>query len=150
MGSGRLRTAITGHDAGVTTECVLATYWAIGSDHLLHSALVNPGAVVVLVVPTFQKQPVIPVALAAEVREIRPREAHGWRLVDQPASAAFEPRPAGYVHPSNPTSVLLDAIVIRRIVAIAGLIAATDLNAFALVGLGRGLVRVLRAIAQEG
>ena len=76
----RLRAAIAALYETATPEAVLVAHGAIGANHLVYAALVEPGGVVVSVVPTYQQHTAIPASLGAEVRQVALREAEGWRL----------------------------------------------------------------------
>ena len=120
-GSGRLRAAIAALYGTVTPDRVLVAHGAIGANHLVYEALVEPGDVVVSVVPTYQQHVAVPESLGAEVRQVRLREAEGWRLdLDELADAARGAKLISITNPNNPTGALLDPDALARVAAIAG------------------------------
>jgi aspartate/methionine/tyrosine aminotransferase len=120
-GSERLRAAVAALYAAVTPERVLVAHGAIGANHLVYEAMVEPGDVVVSVVPTYQQHVSVPESLGAEVRQVRLREADGWRLdLDELAEAARGAKLISITNPNNPTGALLDADALARITEIAG------------------------------
>ena len=123
-GSERLRTAIAALYGSATVDDVLVTHGAIGANHLVYEALVEPGDVVVAITPTYQQHTAIPASLGAEVRELRLREEDGWLPdLDELARLATGARLIALVNPGNPTGALLDVATID---AIAGIAAAQD------------------------
>lgn len=119
-GTERLRTAIAALYRTVTPERVLVAHGAIGANHLVYQALVEPGDAVVAVVPAYQQHVAVPESLGARVRQVRLRESEGWRLdLDELAVAARGARLISITNPNNPTGALLDDAALARIVAIA-------------------------------
>jgi len=119
-GSDRLRAAIAALYATVTPERVLVAHGAIGANHLVYEAMVEPGDVVVSVVPTYQQHVAIPESLGADVRQVWLREQEGWRLdLDELAAAADGAKLIALTNPNNPTGALLDDRTVRRVAAIA-------------------------------
>ncbi len=120
-GSERLRTAIACLYDSAQADDVLVTHGAIGANSLVYQALIEPGDVVVSIVPTYQQHTAIPRSLGAEVRTLALREEDGWlpdtdelrRLV------AGDAKVIALVNPNNPTGSLLDGGRITEIVAIA-------------------------------
>jgi len=120
-GSERLRTAIAGLYETVSPDGVLVAHGAIGANALAYQALVEPGDVVISLVPTYQQHTAIPESLGAEVRELRLREEDGWlpdldelrRLADRGVKII------ALVNPNNPTGSLLDEARFAEIVAVA-------------------------------
>jgi len=120
-GSDRLRAAIAARYERVSPESVLVAHGAIGANHLVYEALVEPGDVVVSVVPAYQQHVAVPESLGAQVRQVRLREAEGWRLdLDELADAARGARLIAITNPNNPTGALLDPDALAQIAAIAG------------------------------
>lgn len=120
-GSERLRTAIAALYETASAEDVLVMHGAIGANALAYQAIVEPGDVVVSIVPTYQQHTAIPESLGAEVRELRLREADGW-LPDLDALrrlAAGGVKVIALVNPHNPTGSLLDEERFDAIVAVA-------------------------------
>jgi aspartate/methionine/tyrosine aminotransferase len=119
-GSERLRAAIAALYETAAPGDVLVTHGAIGANHLVYEALVEPGDVVVSITPTYQQHTAIPESLGAEVRELRLREADGWlpdlRELERLADGA---RLIALVNPHNPTGSLLDGAAVDAIVTIA-------------------------------
>jgi aspartate/methionine/tyrosine aminotransferase len=120
-GSERLLAAIAALYETVTPDRVLVAHGAIGANHLVYEALVEPGDVVVTVVPAYQQHVAVPESLGAEVRQVRLRESEGWRLdLDELAAAARGAKLLSITNPNNPTGALLDPGALARIAAIAG------------------------------
>ena len=88
-GSDRLRDAIAALYTTVRREDVVVAHGAIGANHLVYEALVEPGDRVISIVPTYQQHTSIPESLGAEVVPLR--AARGRRLARRPRRAA----PAG-------------------------------------------------------
>jgi aspartate/methionine/tyrosine aminotransferase len=120
-GSDRLRAAVARLYDTVPPSRVTITHGAIGANALVHQALVGPGDVVVSVVPTYQQHTAIPEALGAEVRQVRLREADGWRLDLDELRRAVGGRATliALANPNNPTGALLDEAALREIAEIA-------------------------------
>ena len=119
-GSARLRSAIAALYDTVRAEDVIVTHGAIGANHLVYQAVVEPGDVVVSVVPTYQQHTAIPESLGATVRTVPQREALGW-LPDlaELRAAAVGAKLISLVNPGNPTGSLLDGAAVDAVVAIA-------------------------------
>ena len=121
QGSNRLRSAIAGLYSTVTPDQVLVAHGAIGANHLVYEALVEPGDAVVSVVPTYQQHVAVPESLGAEVRQVRLREAEGWRLdLAELADAARGAKLIALTNPNNPTGALIAPDDLASIAAIAG------------------------------
>lgn len=120
-GSDRLRDAIAGLYETVGREDVLVTHGAIGANHLVYEALVEPGDRVISIVPTYQQHVSIPESLGAELVTLPLREADGWRadLDELGRLAAGGAKVIALANPNNPTGALLDADDLRRIASIA-------------------------------
>ncbi len=120
-GSERLRAAIAARYQTVRPESVIVAHGAIGANHLVYEALVEPGDVIASVVPAYQQHVAVPESLGAEVRQVRLREAEGWRLdLDELADAARGATLISITNPNNPTGALLDPAALAAIAAIAG------------------------------
>jgi aspartate/methionine/tyrosine aminotransferase len=139
-GTERLRAAIAALYDAATPDDVLVTHGAIGANALAYQALVEPGDVVVSIVPTYQQHTAIPESLGAEVRMLRCREADGW-LPDPDELRRLAPgaKVIALVNPGNPTGALLDDERLAAIVEIA-----RELGAWILAD------EVYRGIDQEG
>ena len=119
-GSDRLRQAIAARYDTVSKDSVIVAHGAIGANHLVYEALVEPGDIVVSVVPTYQQHVAIPESLGAEVRQVRLAEADGWRLgLDELANAARGAKLVTITNPNNPTGSLLAPDELARIAEIA-------------------------------
>jgi len=120
-GSDRLRDAIAALYAGVRREDVLVAHGAIGANHLVYEALVEPGDRVISIVPTYQQHVSIPESLGAEVLTLPLREADGWRadLGELRRLAARGAKLIALSNPNNPTGALLGEAELRQIAAIA-------------------------------
>jgi aspartate/methionine/tyrosine aminotransferase len=119
-GSERLRSAISVLYESATPEDVLVTHGAIGANHLVYEALVEPGDVVVSITPTYQQHTAIPESLGAEVRELRLREEDGWLPdLDELRRLARGARLIALVNPHNPTGALMDGTLVDAVAAIA-------------------------------
>jgi aspartate/methionine/tyrosine aminotransferase len=120
-GSERLRAAIADLYETARAEDVLVMHGAIGANALAWQALVEPGDVVVSLVPTYQQHTAIPESLGAEVRELRLREDDGWLpdIDELRRLAADRVRAIALVNPNNPTGSLLDEERFAAIVEVA-------------------------------
>lgn len=120
-GSDRLRRAIAGLYESARPEDVLVTHGAIGANALAYQALVEPGDVVISIVPTYQQHTAIPESLGAEVRTLLLREEDGWRPdLDRLAGlASGGAKVIALVNPNNPTGALLDEGQVATIASIA-------------------------------
>jgi aspartate/methionine/tyrosine aminotransferase len=100
---------------------VLVTHGAIGANALAYQALVEPGDVVVSLVPTYQQHTSIPESLGAAVRVLRLREEDGWLpdLDELRGLAAGGVKVIALVNPGNPTGALLDEARLAGIIEIA-------------------------------
>jgi aspartate/methionine/tyrosine aminotransferase len=119
-GSERLRAAIAVLYEQASPADVLVTHGAIGANHLLYEALVEPGDTVVAITPTYQQHTAIPASLGAQVRELRLREEDGWLPdVAELRRLAVGARLIALVNPHNPTGALLDSTMVDAIAEIA-------------------------------
>jgi len=119
-GSERLRAAIAARYETVRPDRVLVAHGAIGANHLVYEALVEPGDVVVSVVPAYQQHVAVPESLGAEVRQVRLHEADGWRLdLDELAAASRGARLLTITNPNNPTGALLDPGMLAQVAGVA-------------------------------
>ncbi len=120
-GTERLRTAIAGLYETATPGDVLVAHGAIGANALAYEALLEPGDVVISLVPTYQQHTAIPDSLGADVRELRLREQDGWLPdIDQlRALARGAVKVIALVNPNNPTGSLLDEERFAAIVSVA-------------------------------
>ena len=120
-GSERLRRAIAALYETPSAEDVLVTHGAIGANALAYQALVEPGDVVISLVPTYQQHTSIPESLGAVVRELRLREEDGWLpdLDELRGLAAGGVKVISLVNPGNPTGALLDEAHLAGITQIA-------------------------------
>ena len=125
-GSDRLRDAIAALYESIRREDVLVAHGAIGANHLVYEALVEPGDRVVSVVPTYQQHTSIPESLGAEVVTLALREIDGWRLdLDELRRLATGgAKMIALANPNNPTGALLNETDLREIAAIADAVGA--------------------------
>ena len=100
---------------------MVVTHGAIGANHLLYLALVEPGDRVVSVVPTYQQHYSIPESLGADVRLLRLREENGFlpSLDELRALAGDSAKLIAITNPNNPTGALMDGAFLERVVEIA-------------------------------
>lgn len=119
-GSGRLKAAISALYDRQEPENLVVTHGTIGANHLVHTALVGPGDVVVSVVPTYQQHYSIPESCLAEVRLVRLKPENGF-LPDMTelAEAARGAKLIALTNPNNPTGALIDREGLEAIAAIA-------------------------------
>jgi aspartate/methionine/tyrosine aminotransferase len=120
QGSDRLKSAICGLYDGQGPQNVIVTHGTIGANHLVHSALVGPGDVVVAVVPTYQQHYSIPESCGAEVRLVWLKPENGF--LPDPAELAEAARGARLIaltNPNNPTGALIDRDGLLAIAATA-------------------------------
>lgn len=119
-GSDRLRDAIAGLHAGQGRQNVIVTHGTIGANHLVHSALVEPGDVVVAVVPSYQQHYSIPESCMAEVRLVWLKPENGFLPdFDELAKAARGAKLIALTNPNNPTGALIGRDGLERIAEIA-------------------------------
>lgn len=119
-GSDRLKDAICGLYARQDRRNVIVTHGTIGANHLVHSALVEPGDVVVSVVPTYQQHYSIPESCLAEVRLVWLRPENGFLPdLDELAEAAEGAKLIALTNPNNPTGALIGREGLEAIAAIA-------------------------------
>lgn len=119
-GSDRLKSAICRLYDRQEHKNVLVTHGTIGANHLVHSALVEPGDVVVSIVPTYQQHYSIPESCLAEVRLVWLRPENNF-LPDlaELAEAAKGAKLIALTNPNNPTGALIDRAGLEAIAAIA-------------------------------
>lgn len=119
-GSQRLRAAICRLHARQAPGNVIVTHGTIGANHLVHTALVDRGDIVVSIVPTYQQHHSIPESCGAEVRAVRLRPENGF-LPDMAelAQAARGAKLIALTNPNNPTGALIDGAGLQEIAAIA-------------------------------
>lgn len=120
-GSDRLRAAIASLYERQAIENVTVAHGAIGANALVYQTLIEPGDVVVSVLPTYQQHYSIPESLGAEVRELRLREEDGFlpdlgRMRELAKGGA---KLIALTNPNNPTGALIDRPMLEEIVAIA-------------------------------
>jgi aspartate/methionine/tyrosine aminotransferase len=120
-GSDRLRGAIAALYASRSADCVLVTHGAVGANHLLYLALVEPGDRVVSVVPTYQQHYSIPESLGADVRILRLRKENGFLpdLDELRTLAGGSATLIAVTNPNNPTGALMDRALLDRVIEIA-------------------------------
>ena len=119
-GTERLRQAVASLYETASADDVLIAHGAIGANHLVYQALVEPGDRVVSIVPTYQQHTAIPESLGANVRVVRLREEAGWLPdLDELSAAAADAKAITLVNPNNPTGSLMDPQMLAAIVAIA-------------------------------
>ncbi len=125
-GSDRLRDAIASLYTTVGREDVVVAHGAIGANHLVYEALVEPGDRVISIVPTYQQHTSIAESLGAEVVPLVLREADGWRadLGELRRLAAGGARLIALCNPNNPTGALLGTPELREVAAIAETVGA--------------------------
>lgn len=120
-GSEALREGIAGLYETAKIENIVTTHGAIGANHLVLTALSEPGDRVVSVLPTYQQMYSIPEAVGAEVSILRLRQENGFL----PDLKELESLAEGGVklicinNPNNPTGALMDEAFLEKVVAIA-------------------------------
>ncbi len=119
-GSDRLKDAICNLYEKQKRDNVIVTHGTIGANHLVHSALVGPGDVVVSIVPTYQQHYSIPESCLAEVRLVWLKPENDF-LPDlaELAEAARGAKLIALTNPNNPTGALIDRAGLEAIAAIA-------------------------------
>lgn len=119
-GSDRLKSAICGLYDRQAAENVIVTHGTIGANHLVHTALVGPGDVVVAVVPTYQQHYSIPEACGAEMRLVWLKPENGFLPdLEELAQAARGAKLIALTNPNNPTGALIDRAGLMAIAEIA-------------------------------
>lgn len=118
-GSDRLKSAICGLYDRQAAANVIVTHGTIGANHLVHTALVEPGDVVVAVVPTYQQHYSIPESCGADMRLVWLKPENGFLPdLEELAQAAKGAKLIALTNPNNPTGALIDR---------AGLLAIADI-----------------------
>lgn len=119
-GSDRLKAAICALYDRQSPQNVIVTHGTIGANHLVHSALVGPGDVVVSIVPTYQQHYSIPESCGAEVRLVWLKPENGF-LPDlaELEAAAKGAKLIALTNPNNPTGSLIDRVALEAIAEIA-------------------------------
>ncbi|MCF1709131.1 aminotransferase [Tabrizicola sp. J26] len=119
-GSDRLKAAICALYDRQSPQNVIVTHGTIGANHLVHSALVGPGDVVVSIVPTYQQHYSIPESCGAEVRLVWLKPENGF-LPDlaELEAAAKGAKLIALTNPNNPTGALIERAGLEAIAAIA-------------------------------
>jgi aspartate/methionine/tyrosine aminotransferase len=120
-GSARLRTAIATLYETISADDVVVAHGAIGANALAYQALVEPGDVVIPIVPTYQQHTAIPESLGGDVQPLRLREEDGWLpdIGELRRLARGGVKVISVVNPHNPTGALLDEARLDEIVTIA-------------------------------
>ncbi len=119
-GSDRLKAAICALYNRQSPQNVIVTHGTIGANHLVHSALVGPGDIVVSIVPTYQQHYSIPESCGAEVQLVWLKPENGF-LPDlaELEVAAKGAKMIALTNPNNPTGALIDRAGLEAIAAIA-------------------------------
>jgi aspartate/methionine/tyrosine aminotransferase len=118
-GSDRLKSAICGLYDRQASANVIVTHGTIGANHLVHTTLVDPGDVVVAVVPTYQQHYSIPESCGADMRLVWLKPENGFLPdLEELAQAAKGAKLIALTNPNNPTGALIDR---------AGLLAIADI-----------------------
>lgn len=120
-GSERLRAGVAALYRRQTPRNVVVTHGAIGANHLLYLALVEPGDRVVSIVPTYQQHYSIPESLGADVRVLRLRKEDGFLpdLDELRRLAGGSAKLIAVTNPNNPTGALMDRALLEQVVEIA-------------------------------
>ena len=120
-GSPGLRTLISGMYPGSGPEEVLVTHGAIEANFVLHSALVEPGDIVICQFPAYQQLFEVARSRGADVRfwRLRPEDGFLPSIDDLRALAKGRVRLIVLNSPHNPTGVVLDTARLREIIDIA-------------------------------
>lgn len=119
-GSERLKGAIAALYTRARPDQVIVTHGAAGANYLAYQAVVEPGDVVVSIVPAYQQHTSIPESIGGVIREYRLNEEQRW-LPDlaELAVVAKGAKVISIVNPNNPTGSLLDDASVRAIAQIA-------------------------------
>ncbi len=121
-GAPELRELIAALYDRLPPERTLVTNGAIGANFLAQYALLEPGARVVCVQPTYQQLFSVPASFRAEVVPLPLRPEHGW-LPDLQELRALLRSPTAMVvinNPNNPSGALMDATVLGELVDVVG------------------------------
>jgi aspartate/methionine/tyrosine aminotransferase len=140
-GSERLRDLIAGLYDTQHRDNVVVTHGAIGANALVYQTLVEPGDLVVSVLPTYQQHYSIPESLGADVRILRLRREDGYLpdLDELRRLAGGSAKLISLTNPNNPTGALMDRAFLEQVAEIAD-----DCGAYVLCD------EVYRGIDQEG
>ena len=118
-GSDKLKSAICGQYDRQAAANVIVTHGTIGANHLVHTTLVDPGDVVVAVVPTYQQHYSIPESCGADMRLVWLKPENGFLPdLEELAQAAKGAKLIALTNPNNPTGALIGR---------AGLLAIADI-----------------------
>ncbi|MDP3895843.1 MAG: aminotransferase [Mesorhizobium sp.] len=120
-GSDRLRTAIAGLYETLAPPNIVVTHGAIGANALVYQTLVEPGDVVVSVLPTYQQHYSIPESLGAEVRPVWLRAEDGFLpdLAEIERLSGGKAKLIALTNPNNPTGALIERPMLEKIAEIA-------------------------------
>jgi len=120
-GSDRLRDLVAGLYAKQARENVVITHGAIGANALVHETLVDRGARVISVLPTYQQHYAIPESYGADIQILKLREENGFLPDLQELRELATPgtKLIAINNPNNPTGSLMDEAFLKQIVTIA-------------------------------
>lgn len=120
-GSHELRKNLAKLYRNKTLDNITVTHGAIGANALIMNALVEPGDIVISVLPTYQQLYSIPESYGADVRICRLTPGHGFT----PDPAEIRKLAEGKAklicinNPNNPTGAVMDEAALKEIVEIA-------------------------------
>ncbi len=120
-GTDKLRREVAGlYRTGEISNVVIA-HGGIGANHLVFSALIDPGDEVISVMPTYQQHYSIPEALGAEVKILPLTMENGFLpdLEELEKMASNRTKLIAINNPNNPSGALMDKSFLEKIAAIA-------------------------------
>jgi aspartate/methionine/tyrosine aminotransferase len=118
-GTGQLRSAIAALYPGAGLDNILVTSGSAESNYVNCWTLLEPGAKVAVVTPTYMQTPGLARNFGATVREIPLRESLGWQPDEADVDRAITSgtRLVVVTNPNNPTGAVLDPAIADRIAA---------------------------------
>jgi len=121
VGSPAYRQGVCGLYRQLKPANIISTHGAIGANHLVMYALVEPGDKVISVLPTYQQHYSIPEGFGAEVKILRLRREQSYLpdLGELRQLAAGGAKLININNPNNPTGALMPESMLREIVEIA-------------------------------
>jgi aspartate/methionine/tyrosine aminotransferase len=116
-----LRDAIASLYRSVDREGVLCCAGAQEALFCIYHGLLDPGEHVIVVTPAYEALLAMPLALGADVTEVRLRHEEGWRLDPDQVREALRPDTRLLVvnFPHNPTGATIDAAELEQLLDLA-------------------------------
>ncbi|MGI6211578.1 MAG: aminotransferase [Anaerovoracaceae bacterium] len=105
----------------IRPEHIVTTHGGAGANHHVFYSLIEPGDVVVSIMPTYQQLYSIPASLGAEVRMLTLQEENGYLPDLRELKKLVTPGTKAICinNPNNPTGALMSEQLLKEIIAIA-------------------------------